>query len=120
MIKGTIANKGQARGRARVLVPDAKNFNKIYQAVEEMKEGEILIAETTSPDIIAACKKAAAIVTNQGGMLSHAAIVSRELGIPCIIGTDKDVILNIKTGNLVEVDANAGVVRVREKSADAS
>jgi len=112
VIKGTIANKGKARGKARVLVPDAKDFEKISTAVREMKDGEILIAETTSPDIITACKKAAAIVTNQGGQLSHAAIVSRELGIPCIIGTDKDVILNIKTGDEVEVDANTGIIRI--------
>lgn len=111
-IKGTIASKGKARGKARVLVPDAKNFEKIFAAVKEMQDGEILIAETTSPDIIAACKKAAAIVTNQGGQLSHAAIVSRELGIPCIIGTDKDVILNIKTGDEVEVDATTGIIRI--------
>lgn len=112
VIHGTIANKGKFRGKARVLVPDAKDFDKIAHAVAEMREGEILIAETTSPDIIAACNKAAAIVTNQGGMLSHAAIVSRELGIPCVIGTDKDVILNIRTGDLVEVDADRGVVRI--------
>ncbi len=112
VIKGTIANKGKVKGLARVLVPDAKDFEKISIAVQEMKDGEILIAETTSPDIIMACKKAAAIVTNQGGQLSHAAIVSRELGIPCIIGTDKDVILNIKTGDMLEVDADNGIVRI--------
>lgn len=112
VIKGTIANKGKVRGKARVLVPDAKDFDKIAHAVKEMKEGEILVAETTSPDIIAACKKAAAIITNQGGQLSHAAIVSRELGIPCVIGTDKDVILNIKTGDELEVDANNGVIKI--------
>lgn len=112
VIKGTIANKGRAKGKARVLVPDAKDFDKIAHAVKEMKEGEILIAETTSPDIIAACKKAAAIVTNQGGQLSHAAIVSRELGIPCVIGTDKDVILNIKNGDTVEVNADEGIIHI--------
>jgi phosphoenolpyruvate synthase/pyruvate phosphate dikinase len=114
-IKGTIANKGKVTGKARVLVPDAKDFDKISTMVKEMEEGEILIAETTSPDIILACKKAAAIVTNQGGQLSHAAIVSRELDIPCIIGTDKDVILNIKTGDKLEVDANKGIIHIIEK-----
>ena len=81
-----------------------------------MNEGEILVAETTSPDIIAACKKAAAIITNQGGQLSHAAIVSRELGIPCIIGTDKDVILNIKTGDDLEVDADNGIIKILKQN----
>lgn len=114
-ILGTTANGGKVRGKARVLIPDFKNFDKIAAAVEEMERGEILIAETTAPEIIQACKKAAAIVTNQGGMLSHAAIVSRELNIPCIVGTDKDVIINIQTGDEVEVDANKGVVRIYKK-----
>lgn len=111
-IKGTIANKGKVRGKARVFIPDWNDFDKIAADVEKMEKGEILIAETTSPEIIQACKKAAAIITNQGGMLSHAAIVSREINIPCIIGTDKDVILNIRTGDEVEVDANKGIVRI--------
>lgn len=112
IIKGTIANSGYVRGKARVLVPDAKDFSAIAKEVEEMQLGEILIAETTSPEIIQACKKAAGIVTNQGGMLSHAAIIARELNIPCVIGTDKDVILSIKTGDTVEVDATKGIVSV--------
>lgn len=112
IIRGTIANKGKIKGVARVLVPDYDNFDKIVLDVKEMKDGEILVAETTSPDIILACKKASAIITNQGGMLSHAAIVSRELKIPCIIGTDKDVVLNIKTGDELEVDADNGVIRI--------
>jgi len=111
IIKGTVANRGKARGKARVFIPEFDNFNKIADEVEAMNKGEILIAETTAPEIIQACKKAAAIVTNQGGMLSHAAIVSRELGIPCVIGTDKDVVLNIQTGDEIEVDANKGVVK---------
>lgn len=111
-IYGTIANKGTAKGKARVLIPDFKDFDKITEEVKRMKKGEILITETTSPEIIQACKKAAAIVTNQGGMLSHAAIISRELNIPCIIGTDKDIVLNIKTGDELEIDANNGIVKI--------
>lgn len=112
VIKGTIANHGFVRGKAFVLRPDFKNFEKVAAAVDEMREGEVLVAETTSPEIIQACKKASAIITNQGGILSHAAIVSRELGIPCIIGTEKDVTLNIKTGDELEVDADHGIVRI--------
>jgi phosphohistidine swiveling domain-containing protein len=111
-IRGTIANKGKVRGKARVMIPDFSNFEATKQMVEEMQEGEILVAETTAPEIIQACHKAIAIVTNQGGMLSHAAIISRELNIPCIIGTDKEVTVNIKTGDEIEVDANEGVVRI--------
>lgn len=112
VIHGTTANGGRITARARVLIPDFSDFDKISAEVEKMDHGEILVAETTSPEIIQACNKAAAIITNQGGMLSHAAIVSRELGIPCIVGTDKDVILNIKNGDLIEVNANEGVIRI--------
>jgi pyruvate,water dikinase len=115
IIEGTVANSGKARGLARVIELNAKDFDKMSEEVEKMGIGEILVAETTSPEIIQACKKAAAIVTNQGGVLSHAAIISRELNIPCIIGTNKDVVLSIKTGDLLEVDADLGIVRIIEK-----
>lgn len=116
VIKGTIAYKGKVRAKARVLIPDFNDFDKIKHAVADMEKGEVLVAETTAPEIILACQKASAIVTNQGGMLSHAAIVSRELKIPCIIGTDKDVILNIQTGDELEVDADKGVIRIISKA----
>jgi pyruvate,water dikinase len=92
-----------------------ETFDDTYKIVEAMEVGEILIAETTSPELILACKKAAAIVTNQGGMMSHAAIVSRELGIPCVVGTNTAT-THIKDGDLVEVDANKGEVRIIEKA----
>ena len=62
-----------------------------------------------------ACKKASAILTNQGGLMSHAAIVSRELGIPCIVGLGNATeILN--DGDLIEVNANKGVIKILEKN----
>ncbi|MEK7153227.1 MAG: PEP-utilizing enzyme, partial [Patescibacteria group bacterium] len=74
-------------------------------------QGEILVAETTSPEIMPACRKAAAILTNEGGLLSHAAIISREMGIPCIVGLGiADRVL--KDGDLVEVDADRGIVKL--------
>ena len=112
IIKGTVAYNGKVTAKARVLLPDFEKFDEIKKAVEEMEQGEILVAETTSPEIIQACKKASAIITNQGGMLSHAAIVARELKIPCIIGTDRDVTRNIKTGDELEVDADNGIIKV--------
>ncbi len=112
VIKGTIAYKGKVTAKARVFAPDYSNFGNIAKEVEMMEEGEVLIAETTSPEIIQACKKASAIITNQGGMLSHAAIVARELKIPCIIGTNRDVVKLIKTGDTLEVDADNGIVRI--------
>jgi phosphoenolpyruvate synthase/pyruvate phosphate dikinase len=111
VIKGTTAFGGKVIAKARVLIPDYENFSTISKAVEEMEDGEILVAETTAPEIIQACKKASAIITNQGGMLSHAAIIARELKIPCIIGTNRDVVKNIKTGDKLEVDANNGIIR---------
>ena len=117
-VKGKVANTGKVKGKVRIIDVDYGNFEKVNRQMEEMQQGEILVAETTAPEIIQACKKAAAIVTNQGGTLSHAAIVSRELNVPCIIGADKDVLLSIKTGDEIEVDANKGVVRILNKKND--
>ncbi len=114
-LKGVVANPGRVSGKARVLVYEVKNFDKVSKMMKEMKNGEILIADTTSPEIMPACKKASAILTNQGGLLSHAAIVSRELGIPCIVGLGNVTHL-VKDGDLVEVDANKGIVRIIENN----
>jgi len=65
----------------------------------------------TSPDFIIAIKKCSAIVTNLGGITSHAAIISREFGIPCIVGA-KNATEILKTGDLVEVDADNGIVKI--------
>ncbi|HLC48700.1 MAG TPA: PEP-utilizing enzyme, partial [Candidatus Norongarragalinales archaeon] len=80
----------------------------------KMGEGDILVAQATNPDVVPAMKKAAAIVTNTGGITCHAAIVSRELGIPCIVGTKiaTDV---LKDGMVVEVDATKGIVKILKK-----
>ncbi|MBU0535947.1 MAG: hypothetical protein KKE20_03210 [Nanoarchaeota archaeon] len=105
-LKGTIANKGYKKGRVKVLEL-GKN---IAKQIDEMKRGDILVAGNTRPEVIVACQKASAIVTDEGGILSHAALVSREFGIPCIVSTYKATRV-FKTGDLVEVDANNGVVR---------
>lgn len=70
-----------------------------------------MVSETTSPEIMPACSRASAIITNQGGMMSHAAIVSREMGIPCIVGTQNATEL-IKDGMEIEVDASTGLIRL--------
>lgn len=110
-IKGVIANKGKITGFARVIDANFKNFDNLFKIIRRMKKGEILITETTSPDLILACQKASAIITNQGGLGSHAAIISRELKIPCIVGTQNSTKL-IRTGDLLHVDANKGVVQI--------
>jgi len=76
-----------------------------------MKKGDILVAAMTSPDYILAMKKASAIITDEGGMTCHAAIVSRELGIPCIVNT-KIATRVLKDGDLVEVDTKKGVINI--------
>ena len=78
------------------------------------KQGEILITQMTQPNIMDIASKASALVTDEGGMLSHAAIISRELKIPCVVGT-KFATRVLKDGDLVEVDANTGVVKILER-----
>lgn len=110
VIKGTIANRGIASGRV-VIAPMLVDMKEIMAIDSRMKSGDILVAESTTPELMMLCKKAAAIVTDQGGMLSHAAIVSRELNLPCVIGTGNATHL-LKDGFMVEVDANKGIVKV--------
>jgi phosphohistidine swiveling domain-containing protein len=104
---GTIANKGFVRGVVRIIhdLPDLKNF----------KEGEILVAASTNPNMVTAMQKAAAYVTDVGGLTSHAAIISRELNIPCLIAT-KIATKVLKNGDEIEVDADKGIVKVLRRS----
>lgn len=102
VVRGTIACPGKATGTAAI-VYTPKDLHK-------MKDGSILIAPATTPDLIVAIKKAAAIVTDTGGLTSHAAIVSREFNIPCVIGTTHATTI-FKDGDKVEVDADKGIVR---------
>lgn len=106
-IKGSEAYKGTTNGFVRVI------YSK--RQLPNFKEGEILVTEMTSPDYVPAIKKSAAVVTDEGGITSHAAIVARELKKPCIIGT-KIATKILKDGDLVEVDANKGVVRIIKRA----
>ncbi|MCI2414941.1 MAG: pyruvate, water dikinase [Candidatus Aramenus sp.] len=101
LIKGLAASPGIASGRARVIldVKDTKDFQK----------GDILVTKMTDPDWVPIMKIASAIVTDEGGITSHAAIVSRELGIPAVVGTKEGTKL-IKDGQDITVDATRGVV----------
>ena len=101
-LKGSPACKGFVSGKVRIVI-DVKNA--IF------KEGEILVTSMTRPEFVPLMKKAGGIITNEGGITSHAAIISRELGIPCIIGT-KIATQILHDGDLVEVDADNGVVRI--------
>ncbi len=102
MLRGKCAYPGKVIGNVK-LIFDAREMNKINQ-------GDILVCNATNPDLIIAMSKAAAIITEEGGITSHAAIVSREMKKPCIIGT-KIATKVLKDGDRVEVDAEKGTVK---------
>ena len=102
-------------GKIAVINSDYLDFSKVQKRMAKMKNGEILVSATTAPDLMDAFRKASAVVTDVGGMLSHAAITARELNIPCIVGTSYATKL-LKDGDFVEVDAEKGVVRILERN----
>ncbi len=102
-VKGKIAQSGKVSGRARIIL-NAKECDTI-------RHGDVLITTMTSPDFMVAVKRAAAIITDEGGITCHAAIISRELKIPCITGT-KIATKVFNDGDLIEVDADNGIVKV--------
>ena len=101
MLHGLGGAPGSASGAARVLVSlaDAASLN----------DGDVLVTHMTSPDWLPLLRRAGAIVTDSGGMTCHAAIVSRELGIPCVVGTG-EATSKLRDGEIVTVDATRGVV----------
>ncbi len=105
-IRGTPASQGRAKGNVAIVrgVSDLNN----------VKKGDILVAVTTHPDYVPVMQKVVAIVTDEGGITSHAAIIARELGLPCIVGT-KHATRSLKTGDKVEIDASLGIVRKVKK-----
>ncbi len=101
LLKGLAASPGVRSGKVRI----CKNAKEI----DKVKQGDVLVATMTTPDYVPAMKKAAAIVTDQGGMTSHAAIVSRELGVPCIVGSGKAT-TELQEDMLITVDGEKGIV----------
>jgi phosphoenolpyruvate synthase/pyruvate phosphate dikinase len=101
-LRGVVASSGYARGRVRII--------KKTEQMKDFKTGEILVVNQTTPEFVPIMKKAAAIITEQGGITSHASIISRELKKPCIIGT-KIATRALMNGETVEVDARNGIVR---------
>lgn len=104
---GNIACTGKARGKAKIIF-SSKDFAKI-------RRGDILVTSMTNPHMVPILKKAAAIITDEGGITSHAAIISRELKIPCIIGT-KIATQVLKDGDIIEVDANKGSATIIKRN----
>ena len=102
-IKGHVANKGKITGRVRIVL-DPRNYVGFMQ-------GDVLVTSMTRPEFVPLMKMAGAVVTNEGGITCHAAIVSRELNIPCVIGT-RTATRILKDGDMVEVDADKGIIKI--------
>ena len=102
IIKGIVGSRGKARGVVKIIRHSV--------SLSKIKDGDILVAVTTHPEYVPAMKKSAAIVTDEGGITSHAAIVARELGKPCIVAA-KNATRVLKDGDRIEVDAFRGIIK---------
>ncbi|MFH1054093.1 MAG: PEP-utilizing enzyme [Candidatus Woesearchaeota archaeon] len=101
-IKGLSSYPGIVQGRVKIILSPSD--------ISKVEDGDIIVSPETTPDFLPALSIAGAIVTDQGGMICHAAIVAREMKTPCVVGTKVATRL-LKEGDLVEVDANKGIVR---------
>lgn len=106
-ITGECAYPGKARGRVKIIAN--------IQEEDKFEKGDILVSYATDPSLLPMMKKAAAFITDMGGLTCHAAIVAREMKKPCIVGT-KIATKVLKDGDLVEIDAEKGIVRKINKS----
>lgn len=106
-VKGTIAFKGKASGVARIVL--------VITELNRVRHGDILVTHMTSPNFLPAMQRAAAFITDEGGITCHAAIIAREMKKPCIIGT-KIATQVLKDGDMVEVDAEKGVVKIIKRA----
>lgn len=113
-IKGSVAYSGTITAKARVITIDYTNPNKTTKQIQTMQPGEILVSQNTSPELIPACKKASGIITDLGGIISHAAVIARELKIPCIVGAT-NASTNIQTGDIITLNGTSGIITI-EKS----
>ena len=111
----SVAAKGTYKGAVKKVSIDYMRLKESIAELKDFKEGSILVTDSTVPEMVPIMSKALAIVTDMGGMLSHAEISSRELGKPCVIGTKVATRL-LTDGDMVEVDANAGTVTILEKA----
>jgi pyruvate,water dikinase len=105
-VKGKIASRGRVAGPARVVFTK-KDYGKI-------KKGDILVTPMTKPNIVPYLSKVKGIITNDGGALSHASIISREMKIPCIVGTVHATDI-FRGGDKVELDANKGIAKIMKQ-----
>ena len=106
ILKGIPAYPGKVLGKVKIISRK--------KDIEDLKQDQIVVCQMTNVVHIPFLKKASAIVTDEGGITCHAAIISRELKIPCIIST-RIATKVLKNGDLVEVDANKGIVKMINK-----
>jgi len=105
LLTGLTASPGRGVGPVKIIMSPSE--------IDKVHEGEILVTSMTTPDFVPAMKRAVAIVTDKGGRTCHAAIVSRELGIPCVVGTERATQI-LKTGEIITVDGSGGKVYAGE------
>ncbi len=101
ILKGIPASAGIAKGKVKIILDPSEN--------SKMKKGDILVTEMTNPLFLPAIQRAKAIITDVGGLLCHAAIVSRELGIPCVVGTKRATKI-LKDNQKIKVDGEKGTI----------
>ena len=101
-LKGTPAYVGKVKGRVKII--------NLPEEMTKMQAGDVMVSHTTFPSLVPAMKQAAAIVTDDGGITCHAAIVARELKTPCVVGA-KIATRVLKDGDYIEVDADRGIVK---------
>ncbi|WP_122088456.1 phosphoenolpyruvate synthase [Halalkalicoccus subterraneus] len=107
LVHGLGSSPGRASGAARIVT-------KLDQ-LDKVKEGDVIVTEMTTPDMVPAMKRASGIVTDEGGMTSHAAIVSRELGVPAVVGTSNGTKV-IEDGQQITIDGERGSVEAGRAS----
>ncbi|HIH39056.1 hypothetical protein J4460_08105 [Candidatus Woesearchaeota archaeon] len=107
--KGVVASRGKVKGRVRV-IDDPERMS-------EFKDGEILVTYMTTMEFTPLFGKAAGIITDEGGLSSHAAIISREFGLPCIVGTTIAT-RNLRTGDIIELNASEGKITILDEEED--
>ncbi len=111
-LKGQAVYAGKVKAKVRVIIYTKRD---IAKKMAQFKKGEVLVTDMTKPDMVLICHKASAIITDEGGITSHAAVVSREFNKPCVVGT-KIATQVLKNGDEVEVDAEKGLVKIIKKA----
>jgi len=108
IIKGSPASIGKIQGKVKIIKAET------VMEITSVDEGTVIVCDVTTPDFVPLMKKCVAIVTDRGGILSHAGIVARELNLPCIVGTEKSTLI-LSDGMLVTVDADNGLVEIEQE-----